>query len=145
MQPFKHLLVAVDSDGSSDRAVAIAVDLAGRYDAALTLLHAYELPAYVYPGPAPLSVDLLALLRDAAQSYLDAKLADVKHAIPSAAAVLRAGNPAQEILASVLETHADLVVIGTHGRRGVARGILGSVAEKVVRLCPVPVLTVRPG
>jgi nucleotide-binding universal stress UspA family protein len=59
------------------------------------------------------------------------------------ATALRHGTPWSEINALAKEMNADLVVMGTHGRRGVARALLGSVAEKVVRTAPCPVLTVH--
>jgi len=63
--------------------------------------------------------------------------------IETVATALRSGRPWEEILAAAREGNADLIVIGTHGRKGLPRALLGSVAEKVVRMSPVPVLTVR--
>jgi nucleotide-binding universal stress UspA family protein len=57
--------------------------------------------------------------------------------------VFKVGSPFEQILAVAAQEGCDLVVLGTHGRRGIAHAALGSVAEKVVRLCPVPVLTVH--
>jgi nucleotide-binding universal stress UspA family protein len=67
----------------------------------------------------------------------------VQQKLPQAKAILRSGVPWREILSAVEDVAADLVVMGTHGRRGVSHALLGSVAEKIVRLSPVPVLTVR--
>ncbi len=61
----------------------------------------------------------------------------------NASAVLRFGVASEEIVAAASDADADVIVVGTHGRRGLAHTILGSVAEHVVRLSPVPVLTVR--
>jgi nucleotide-binding universal stress UspA family protein len=58
--------------------------------------------------------------------------------------VLRAGTPHEQIVGAAQDEKADVIVIGTHGRTGVNRMLLGSVAERVVRLAPCPVLTVRP-
>jgi nucleotide-binding universal stress UspA family protein len=57
--------------------------------------------------------------------------------------VMRRGSPSTEIVALASEEHADLLVIGTHGRGGVSRALLGSVADRVIRTAPCPVLTVR--
>ena len=57
--------------------------------------------------------------------------------------ILRTGDPRDMILQTAKEIHADLIVIGTHGRRGISRFLLGSVAEAIVRSAPCPVLTVR--
>ena len=59
-------------------------------------------------------------------------------------ALLECGAPWREILRVVEETKPDLVVMGTHGRRGLGHALIGSVAEKLVRMSPAPVLTVRP-
>jgi nucleotide-binding universal stress UspA family protein len=141
--PFKHLLVPTDFGESSERALAIAVELATKYEAALTLLHTYEVPVYPYPGAASAAVDLLTPIRDAAQARLDKRLAELRLRVPKADGVLGLGVPWHEITRVIGEVHADLVVMGTHGRHGVSRMLLGSVAEKIVRMSPVPVLTVH--
>ena len=61
----------------------------------------------------------------------------------SSTAVMRTGVPHEEIVALATDELADLLVIGTHGRGGVSRALIGSVADRVVRLAPCPVLTVR--
>jgi nucleotide-binding universal stress UspA family protein len=61
----------------------------------------------------------------------------------TARTVLRTGSPYQEIVGVATDEHADLVIMGTHGRGGVSRLLLGSVADRVIRFAPCPVLTVR--
>jgi nucleotide-binding universal stress UspA family protein len=143
MADFKHILVAVDFGESSDQATDLAMQLAAKFGSALTLVHTYEIPSYAYPNASFLVVDLLAPIEEAARKQLDKALVDVQGRFPGAKAVLRHGAPAAEILATIEEVHADLLVAGTHGRRGISRTLLGSVAEKLVRMSPVPVLTVR--
>ena len=143
MADFKHILVAVDFGESSDRAIDLGIELAQKYDAALTLVHAYEIPTYAYPNASFLVVDLVTPIEDAARKQLETTTAAVRARLPRTKAVLRRGPPASEILSAIDELHADLLVTGTHGRRGVSRTLLGSVAEKLVRMSPVPVLTVR--
>jgi nucleotide-binding universal stress UspA family protein len=77
-----------------------------------------------------------------ATKELDALLQKVKDRYPKAEAAVVAGEPWLAILEAVKKQGADLIVMGTHGRRGISRVLLGSVAEKVVRLSPVPVLTI---
>jgi nucleotide-binding universal stress UspA family protein len=140
---FKHILVPVDFGEPSDCALDAAIELARRFDAQLTLAHVYEIPAYVYAGITYATADLFGPIEDAAREYLDKTLREVQKKLPGAKAVLRRGPAAMEILATIEELHPDMVVIGTHGRKGVTHALLGSVAEKVVRLSPVPVLTMH--
>ena len=88
-------------------------------------------------------VDLFTPIMDAARAQFDAKLKEVGRRVPGTTGVLRMGAPWQELLGVLSETGADLVVMGTHGRKGVAHALIGSVAEKVVRMAKVPVLTVH--
>ncbi|HEX7668597.1 MAG TPA: universal stress protein [Polyangiaceae bacterium] len=140
---FQHLLVPTDFGEPAGRALTIAVDLATKWGSALTLLHTYEIPGYAYPGAMSVAVDLLTPVRDAAQARLDKELAELRRRLPRADAVLCVGAPGHEIERVIRETRVDLVVMGTHGRHGLDRVLIGSVAEKVVRLSPVPVLTVH--
>lgn len=143
MTEFKHILVPTDFGDSSEKALDVAVDLAKKYGAKLTLLHTYEVPVYAYPGMVYTAADLLTPMQDRAQAECDRALKTLRERVPGAMALLRFGTPAQEIQEAIKETHADLVVMGTHGRRGVNHALIGSVAEKTVRLSPIPVLTVR--
>jgi nucleotide-binding universal stress UspA family protein len=142
MVTFKNILVPVDFGEPSDNAVRIAVDLAKQFRASLTLVHTWEIPAYVYAGVEVAAVDLYHPMRDVAQRQLDDALAKVKKDVPDAKAVLACGTPWREILAAIERVRPDLVVMGTHGRRGITRALLGSVTEKIVRTSPAPVLTV---
>jgi nucleotide-binding universal stress UspA family protein len=118
---------------------ALGVRLARKLDASLTLVHACEIPAYLYPGIAYLAADLLIPLEEAAKKQLQTTLAAVQERAPGTKAILRVGVAATEILAVIDEVHPDLVIAGTHGRHGLSRARLGSVAERLVRLSPVTV------
>jgi nucleotide-binding universal stress UspA family protein len=74
---------------------------------------------------------------------LESALRDLKAKWPGSTALFKRGVAWRQILLAIEETAADLVVMGTHGRQGLSRALIGSIAEKVVRLSPVPVLTVR--
>lgn len=143
MITFAKILVPIDFGDSSKRALELAIELAQQNGASLTLLHTWEIPAYAYNGMEFQPVDLLTPIEDAARAQLDGVLADVKKQVPASKAILARGVPWREILNVIEQTTPDLVVIGTHGRRGIGRALLGSVAEKVVRISPAPVLTVR--
>ena len=140
---FKHILLPTDFGTYSARATELGIELAKTFDAALTLVHAYEFQAYTYESLAYVSQDLLGAIETAARDQLDKTLASVRTKLPAAKSELRTGIPWQQILAAIEDTHADLVVMGTHGRRGISHALLGSVTEKIVRMSPVPVLTVR--
>jgi nucleotide-binding universal stress UspA family protein len=140
---FKHILVPTDFGEPSQQALDTAIDLAKRFDASLTIVHCQEIPVYAYGAVPFVTADVLGPIQEAARAQLELTLADVKTRVPGATGLLRHGVAWAEILGAVDETHADLVVMGTRGRRGVAHALLGSVAEKVVRTSPVPVLTVR--
>jgi nucleotide-binding universal stress UspA family protein len=143
MSPFKRILVPTDFGESSQRALDLAVVLARTFDASLTLVHAYDVPSYVYSGMTFTTVDLLKPIEEAAQRQVEDALVALRKQVPGAKGGLRHGEPWREILAAIEDTGADLVVMGTHGRRGLSHAILGSVAEKTVRMSLVPVLTVR--
>lgn len=144
MTRFRHILVPVDFEPSSQRALEVGVDLAHKFDAKLTLFHAWELPAYSYAN-FYVSGDLWSALEEAAKKQLGETLAEVRKRAPQADSVLVCGPAGFEILKAVERENVDLVVMGTHGRHGLRRVFLGSVAEKVVRGSSVPVLTVRAG
>jgi nucleotide-binding universal stress UspA family protein len=140
--PFKHVLVATDFSPCSSAAVEYAVDIASRCGAALTATHAFELP-YSYFPTKPSVGEVVVAAEDAAEVQLARLLASIRGRVPQATSVVRRGAPWEQILEVARERGADLIVVGSHGRTGMPRLMLGSVAEKVVRLAPVPVLTVR--
>jgi nucleotide-binding universal stress UspA family protein len=143
MKPFKHILVPTDFEAPSAEALDMAISLAQALDAKLTLLHVWELPIYPYMD-FMLSSEVVTSIEDRAVKRLTEGLEKVRNVLPNAESSLRTGVPWEGILSAIRETEPDLVVMGTHGRRGVSHVFLGSVAEKVVRLSSVPVLTVRP-
>jgi nucleotide-binding universal stress UspA family protein len=140
---FKHLLVPVDFGEPSQRALGVAIELASKFGSKLTLVHVYEIPAYVYGGMTYATADLYAPIEDAARQQLDTLVLEVQRKVPGTTGLLRRGSAAAGLLATIEEAHPDLVVMGTNGRKGVSHLMLGSVAEKIVRMSPVPVLTMR--
>jgi universal stress protein A len=139
------ILVPVDFSAGSDAAVEWAQAIAARFGAALVLLHVVDTTAnalvgspggVLAPPPPPA---LYEELREEARRAL----AELGARAPGARTLLREGTPRTEILAVAKEVGADLIVMGTHGRTGLAHLLFGSVAEYVVRHAPVPVFTVR--
>lgn len=140
MLAFKHILFPTDFSASSARAEAAAVGLASALGARLTLLHVWSVPNAGYAEALSWPIDEMEV---AARKELAKAQARVVKLHSGTEAVLRTGREWQCILDQVKEGGVDLVVMGTHGRHGLPRLVLGSVAEKVVRLSPVPVLTLR--
>lgn len=150
----KHILVPIDFSEASRKALRYAVRLAGRTGSRITLLHVIEpVPAYpemAYPGltvypemvyPAtPGAKDWATAARAAFR-----KLRGEEHVELSLIReeLVREGTPHQEITKAALELAADLIIIATNGRTGLAHVLLGSTTERVVRHAPCPVLVVR--
>jgi nucleotide-binding universal stress UspA family protein len=143
MNIFKHILVPTDFSALSSAAIELAINMATQFDAELTLLHVWEIPVYPYMELMMSSAELTTAMEKAATECLATKLKEVQSRLPRAKSRLEMGLPWQQIVEVIKESKADLVVMGTHGRRGFAHALMGSVAEKLVRLSPVPVLTVR--
>ncbi|HEY3820302.1 MAG TPA: universal stress protein [Polyangiaceae bacterium] len=139
----RHILVPHDFSETAQSALAFALDLAGKLGAHITLLHVYDVPAYAYGEGAALTVDFLGRIRSAAQTALEVVATRARRPDVEIDVLLRQGSAWSEIDACAKESSVDLIVLGTHGRHGLARVLLGSVAEKVVRTAPCPVLTVH--
>jgi nucleotide-binding universal stress UspA family protein len=140
---FKHILVPTDFAESSEQAQKLALDMVRSSGSDLTVMHTCEVPVYAYTDMALAPIDLLSPVIDLAQKELAELMRRLRSDCPDAKSVLNVGVPWQQILAVVADTGVDLIVMGTHGRRGVSHALLGSVAEKIVRMSPVPVLTLR--
>jgi len=136
---FDSVVVATDGSESVQRAVRVALDFAERFDAAVHALYVVD-ASEVESSPESVRDELRAALEDDGEDALstveDLASTDVTTAV-------REGRPAAEITAYAREVDADLVATGTRGRHGENRFLVGSVAERVVRTCDRPVLTVR--
>ncbi len=140
---FRRILCPVDFSEPSRQALLRAAELAQQFGAALELVHAYRAPTSVVPGFVPLPSEVERLL--AAVDRALAEWAGWARSLGAVEVTTRSvqGDAAGEIAARASEGDFDLVVIGTHGYSGVRHAVLGSVAERVVRSAPCPVLTVR--
>lgn len=141
--PIARILVGVDFSEPSQGALALAIELGGRLGASLELLHAYQVPTYAFAEsivPAP--ADTLDAMVQDNRRQLEALAQLVRAAGIDVATQLVPGQPEAELVERAGAGRFDLVIVGTHGRTGLSHALLGSVAEKVVRRSPVPVLTV---
>ncbi len=144
MQLPKTLLVPVDFSDTSNVALDYAVDLAKALKAKVVVMHAYELPVYGFPdGALVATVEIATRIMNGAQAGLAALLEKRKDSGVEITSVLRQGVPWDEVHSVAEEVKADMIVIGTHGRSGLARALLGSVAEKIIRTSTRPVLSIR--
>lgn len=142
MEKINKMLVPADFSGCSEAAIHYAVFLARQLNATVLLLHVMEPIGY------PIDFALVSPL-----AYGELKRG-VGQALERAADAWRirgisvdvhlvGGDPAAEIVKAAQNLECDLIVIGTHGRKGIAHALMGSVAERVVRSSPIPVLTVK--
>ena len=143
MTEIKRILVPHDFSDAAQNALELALDLAQRLGAQVTVMHAYEYPVLVYPEGPILTPDLVRDIERAAQAALDRVVSGAGRPGVTVDGALRQGSAWSEILAAAKDRQVDLIVLGTHGRRGLSRALLGSVAEKIVRTSQWPVLTVR--
>jgi nucleotide-binding universal stress UspA family protein len=141
----KNILVPTDLSESAEEALDFACEIAGPFGATVHLLHVIGIPVLGVPelGVALTSTVIDSMVRED-QEALD-ELADRKRNMAKFGEVmLRTGDARDLINQTAKDLGVDLIVMGTHGRRGVSRALLGSVTESVVRTAPCPVLTVRP-
>lgn len=133
-----HILVPTDLGESSQEAESLAVELAKTVKAKVTLLHVWTVPAAAYAEALTWPIDELEAT---AQKALDATVERLRARHPDVDGMLMSGLTWERILATAKELDVDMIVMGTHGWRGLTHFFLGSVAEKLVRLSPIPVLT----
>ena len=144
---FRKILAPVDYSANSRVSLGLAVDLARKFSAELEIVHVWDRPTYLteammttHGGGERRLTDLIAENAEQDMKTFLAELSlpsDLPHGYH-----LRSGDPASELLREIESGAYDLVVLGTHGRSGLSRLLLGSIAEKVVRHAVVPVLTV---
>ncbi|WP_227375289.1 universal stress protein [Haladaptatus halobius] len=133
------VVIATDGSESVVRAVRIALDLTRRFDAEVHALYVVD-AGEVESSPEKLRGELHAALESEGEEALESVR---DHADRDVVTTVREGDPAVEIREYAREHDADVVATGTRGRHGENRFLIGSVAERVVRTCPTPVLTVR--
>ncbi len=143
MSAIKHILVPHDFSETGEKALAFALELCTRLGARMTVMHAYEVPVYGFPDGVVLTAEVSGQIERAAKAALAGVASRCRRPGLEVGETLRQGPAWSEIDDAAKELGVDLIVMGTHGRKGVARALLGSVTEKVVRTAPCPVLTVH--
>ena len=147
----RRIMIPIDYSENSKAALAYGAELAVTFGASLDIVHVWDRPTYVTdavmvqrPGEAHKPIG--ELIRENAQKDTNEFISSVTlpSGVPSQTRLL-SGEPASTLVAELKKGEHDLVVLSTHGRTGFAHLLLGSIAEKVVRLSPVPVLTVPLG
>jgi universal stress protein A len=150
MRNLKRILVPTDFSSGSKRALELAVEMAQAFGASVHVIHIWEPSPYVSP-------DALVWLNSEQKSFwehvkatcemrLASVVAEATNEVENAPTIsweVVAGYTTESILAVASSGSCQLIVMGTHGRRGLKHVMLGSVAERVVRACPCPVMTVR--
>ena len=141
----RRVLVPTDFSDGANRALTLAIKFAKLLRAAIDVLHVQAMPSYTpvptIPGAAPLPPPVPEAAQGVQES-LAALAASVRESGLECQTVHLEGNPADEIVDYATKIGADLIVMGTHGRGGLRRLLLGSVAEKVLRAACCPVLVV---
>ena len=138
--PFKKILCPIDFDDNSVAALDTAAEMARQFDATIEVLHV--VPIIVQPGGSPIYVDVYTAEEEASKAKLvdlaKTHLAGVKYELKTTVA-----QPSAAILHAQKAVDADIIVMSTHGRRGLSHLFMGSVAERVVREAECPVLTIH--
>lgn len=145
--PWKRICCAVDFSEPSRGALRVAAELAAKLEASLTVVHVHDVPSIPLTGiPAvpPASRAVTESAHDKAVRLLGSARAEAEALAPGRVhAELLEGDPAWELVKYAAAQGHDLLVVGTHGRTGVRRLVMGSIAERVLREAPCPVLAVR--
>ena len=145
---YKHILVPVDGSGTARRGLEEAIALAGLTGGQLRLLHVVDelSVAMSMSGQGVVSPDLYQLLREGGEQVLaDALVMAQSRKVVADTVLIEgfSGRLCDHVLEQARQWGADIVVLGSHGRRGVGRLVMGSDAEQIIRTSVVPVLVVR--
>lgn len=144
MIKIEKILVPTDLSDYAVHALHYARELAATYGARLYLLHVVDThwvgPPWAAEFPGQVQ-DYMQQFRQNGKDGLNALVKEIKGI--EAEAVVEMGTPHVEIVRFAREQHIDLIVLATHGRRGLSHALIGSVAEKVVQMAPCPVLSVK--
>ena len=147
MREIRRILVPVDFSECSRAALEDAAVLAERVDASIDVLHVWDTPHYV--GPEFLIREPGETghpLQEAAFAQAETEMDEFLSGFPQRERFrvrLESGKPYETIIKLAADEHYDAIVMGTHGRSGLSHLLIGSVAEKVVRTAPCPVMTIR--
>lgn len=138
---FPRIFIAVDGGAPSARAARTGIELAESLGAKVALFHAVEPPSYIAQATEP-PIDLAAFAHEKSDEVLSAAAREMPSAMDFVP-LAKIGDPAEAIIAEADWWEASLIVLGSHGRDGITRAVLGSVAEAVMRHAWVPILVIR--
>jgi nucleotide-binding universal stress UspA family protein len=143
---FKKILVPVDFSQYSDEILAYAIEIAHKFDASIDLIHVIPNMDYFTPYESFMAAENIVAVQKGVEGEVEKDLDEVAQKLPGITVkkVIRTGVAFVEILDYVKSEGIDLIIMGTRGRGGLEHIIIGSVAEKVLRKSPCPVLTIRP-
>lgn len=144
---FKRIIVPVDGSETSNKALDTAVQLARQAQGRVRLIHVVEAMAYLSGyDQFGSSGDLIRIMRETGAKVLQDGMAAAQQAGVEADQMLydNFGEHLADVVSEAAKLwNADLIVVGTHGRRGIGRVLMGSGAEQIIRMAPVPVLVIR--
>ena len=146
MKEFKRILFPVDFSESSAKIVPYVQTVAKKFDTEIHILFVARILDY-FTGiyvPAPSITTMEKDIIDGAEKRLYEFMDEHFRAFPNTKTAVVAGDASEEIIKYIEDRHIDLVIMGTHGRKGLDKVIFGSVAERVVKTAPVPVMVVNP-
>jgi nucleotide-binding universal stress UspA family protein len=144
MLSIQRILVPTDFSDTAERALDYAIELAEKMDATVTVMHSYEIPVIGFPdGALVATANVASRMADVSRAALEATAKKHRGHGVTVEAVLRDGVVHEEIRTVADQIDADLIVIGTHGRRGLARAFHSGVAEHVIRITQRPVLAIH--
>jgi len=139
---YSEILLPTDGEPASEVALEHAVELADRYDARLHVLYVVDTAAYASFDAG--AETIVSALKEQGEAAVESAVETAEAAGVSTVSTVVSGSPHAEIVEYAADEGVDLVVMGTHGRTGLDRYLLGSVTERVVRTTETPVLTVHP-
>lgn len=137
------ILVPTDFSECAQEALEYALQLAKHLDARVCIVHAFLVPIVGWEGAWAFPADALTQIETDARDKLKAALDKARETLPTITATFFDGDPREAVPKVALQIKADLIVMGTHGRTGLSRVIMGSVTESVIRHAPCAVLAFR--
>jgi len=142
---YKKILVPLDGSQFAEEALSHAESLAKSEDAEIILLCVVVTPSrYLFAHNPAEGNNIIKMIEKEVQSYMKAKVSKLKMTGINVTGITRDGSAPDVILDVAEETHADMIAMATHGRSGVQRWLMGSVAEKVVHHARIPVMLIHP-
>lgn len=149
---FKNILVPTDNSDNAGQAFEYAVNMAERYGSTLFVAHVINKKQldyfYMFKSDTPMSSvtsveeDIVKERKKETDAFIKKNLKNKKDV--TIKRIVRKGRPSDEIIAAARENDVDLIIMGTHGRTNLSHVFMGSVADRVVRKVPCPVLTIKP-